>query len=142
MAITSFKVDSTTLVLNGTTIDDFINGDIVELAPVNPETTRTYGRDRSVNIQERADKDVYTLKFRVMRNSDSDIFMNTQINGDSVVVFDGSIKEIFVKDSTEYTESFELLSGSVTDKPTHTRNNVDGNSTVEYTIECFARRLV
>lgn len=142
MAATTFKADSTTLVLNGQAIGDFIDGDILELAPVNPETTRTYGRDRSVNIQERADKDVYTLKFRVMRNSDTDIYMNSEINKSAVTVFDGSIKEVFVKDGTEYTETFELLSGSVTDKPTHTKNNQDGNAQVEYTIECFARRLI
>lgn len=142
MAITSFKVDSTTLVLNGTVINDMINGDIIELAPVNPETARTYGRNRSVNIVQRSDKDVYTLKFRLLRNSDSDIFMNDQINKQTLVVFDGSIKENYVKDGEEFTETFELSAGSITDKPTHIRNNVDGNEQVEYTIECFATRLL
>ena len=142
MAITSFKSDSTTLILNDEVIGDFINGDIIELAPVNPETARTYGSNRAVNIQHRSDKDVHTLKFRVMRDSDSDIFLNTQMNSDKPVVFNGSVKELFIRDGEELTESFELQAGSFTDKPTHTKNNQDGNAQVEYTIECFARRLI
>ena len=142
MAVVSFKSDSTTLILNGFVVRDFINGDILELAPVNPETARTYGSNRAVNIQHRSDKDVYTIKFRVMRDSDSDVFLNTQLNSDKPVVFNGSIKEIFIKDGEELVESFEIEAGSFTDKPTHTKNNQDGNAQVEYTIECFAKRLI
>ena len=142
MAIISFKANSTTLILNDQVIGDFINGDILELAPVNPETARTYGSNRAVNIQHRADKDVYTLKFRVMRDSESDVWLNTQLNADKPVVFDGSIKEIYIKDGAELTESFEIQSGSFTDKPTHTKNNQDGNAQVEYTIEAFCKRLL
>ena len=142
MAIVSFKAGSTTLILNDEVISDFINGDIIELAPVNPDTARTYGSNRSVNIQQRSDREVYTLKFRVMRDSDSDISLNTKMNGDKPVIFNGSIKELFIKDGDEFTESFELEAGSYTDKPTHTKNNQDGNAQVEYTIECFARRLI
>ena len=142
MAVITFKSDSTTLILNGQVVSDFVDGDIIELAPVNPETARTYGANRSVNIQQRADKDVYTLKFRVMRNSDSDIWLNSQLNSDKPVVFEGSVKELFVKDGTEYTETFEIEAGSFTDKPTYTKNNQDGNAVVEYVIECFAKRLV
>lgn len=142
MATVSFKADSTTLILNDEVISDFINGDIIELAPVNPLTSRTYGANRSVNIQKRSDAEVHTLKFRVMRNSDSDIWLNEQKNSDKPIVFDGSIKEIFVKDGSEQVESFELQAGSYTDGTTFTKNNVDGNNEVEYTIECFARRLV
>ena len=142
MAIVSFKSESTTLILNDEVIADFINGDIIELAPVNPDTARTYGSNRAVNIQHRSDREVHTLKFRVMRDSDSDIWLNEQMNKEAPVVFNGNIKEIFVKDEQEQVESFELQAGSFTDKPTHTKNNQDGNAQVEYTIECFARRLV
>lgn len=142
MAIVSFKAGSTTLILNDEVISDFINGDIIELAPVNPDTARTYGSNRSVNIQQRSDREVYILKFRVMRDSDSDISLNTKMNEDKPVIFNGSIKELFIKDGDEFTESFELEAGSYTDKPTHTKNNQDGNAQVEYTIECFARRLI
>ncbi len=142
MANVSFKAESTTLILNDEVIQDFINGDIIELAPVNPTTSRTYGANRAVNIQHRSDREVHTLKFRVMRNSDSDIWLNEQKNQDKPVVFNGSVKEIFIKDGEELVESFELQSGSYTDGTTFTKNNVDGNNEVEYTIECYARRLV
>ena len=142
MAVVSFKADSTTLILNDEVVSDFINGDIIELAPVNPDTARTYGSNRAVNIQHRSDREVYTLKFRVMRDSDSDVYLNNKMNDDKPVVFNGSIKELFIKDGEEFTESFELEAGSYTDKPTHTKNNQDGNAQVEYTIECFARRLI
>lgn len=142
MATVSFKAESTTLILNDQVIGDFINGDIIELAPVNPDTARTYGANQSVNIQHRSDRNVHTVKFRVMRDSDSDIWLNEQMNQDKPVVFGGSVKEIFIKDGSEQTESFELQAGSFTDKPTHTKNNQDGNAQVEYTVECFARRLV
>jgi hypothetical protein len=142
MAVITFKSDSTTLILNGQAITDFIDGDIIELSPVNPETTRTYGANRAVNIQQRADKDVYTLKFRVIRNSDSDIWLNTQLNAEKPVVFDGSIKEIYYKDGQEFVEAFEIEAGSFTDKPTYTKNNTDGNNVVEYTIEAYVKRLI
>lgn len=142
MAVVSFNSNSTTLILNDEVISDFINGDILELAPVNPDTARTYGSNRAVNIQHRSDREVYTLKFRVMRDSDNDVFLNDKMNADKPVVFNGSIKELFIKDGEEFTESFELEAGSYTDKPTHTKNNQDGNAQVEYTIECFARRLI
>lgn len=142
MAVITFKADSTTLILNDEVINDFINGDILELAPVNPDTSRTYGRNRSVNIQKRSDADVYTLKFSVMKDSDSDIFMNTQMNKDIPVVFAGSLKEIFIKDGSEFTESYELSAGSITDKPTQAKNNQDGNAQMDYTVELFARRLI
>jgi hypothetical protein len=142
MAVISFKSDSTTLVLNDEVINDFINGDILELAPVNPDTSRLYGRNKSVNIQKRSDAEVYTLKFSVMKNSDSDIFMNTQMNKPIPVVFNGSMKEIFVKDGEELVDSYELQAGSITDKPTQTKNNQDGNAQLDYTIELFARRLI
>ena len=142
MATISFKADSTTLILNGQVISDFIAGDIIELAPKNPHTARSYGADKSVNIIQRTDAEVYDLKFSVLKNSDSDIFLNNELNKDIPVIFNGSVKEIFVKDGTEYTESFEIEAGSFTDKPTYTKNNQDGNFTVEYTIECYAKRLV
>jgi len=142
MSVITFKADSTTLVLNGQVISDFVNGDIIELSPVNPLTSRTYGSNRSVNIQLRADRDVYTLKFRVLRNSDSDVFLNNLLNQDKPAVIEGSLKEIYIKDGEELVESFEIEAGSFTDKPTYVKNNQDGNFQVEYTIECFVKRLV
>lgn len=142
MAVSRFLTDNTTLVLNGELIKDFINGDIIELTFVNPKTSRVYGANRSVNVTQRSDADVATLKVRVMRYSDNDIWLNEQKNNESVVIFEGSLKEVYIKDGSESVESWEILSGSFTEQNGVTKNNIETNGTVEYTIECFARRLV
>lgn len=142
MAVSRFLTNSTTLVLNGELIKDFINGDVIELAFVNPLTSRVYGANRAVNITQRSDNDVATLTVRVQRYSDNDIWLNEQVNNETPVIFEGSLKEVYIKDGSESVESYEIISGSITTKPTYTKNNQDGNATVEYVMECFARRLV
>lgn len=57
----SFRVNSTTLVLNGEVIKDFISGDFINLDFLNLETTRTYGANGAVNVVRRADANVATL---------------------------------------------------------------------------------
>ena len=137
-----FLTNSTTLVLNGELIKDFINGDIIELSFSNPKTSRTYGANGTVNVTERSDAKVAVLKVNVMRYSDNDIWFTEQMNSESVVIFDGSLKEVYVKDGSESVESWEILSGSFTEQNGVTKNNVETNGTVSYTIECLARRLV
>lgn len=142
MAVSRFLTNSTTLVLNGELIKDFINGDVIELSFSNPKTSRTYGANGAVNVTERSDAKVAVLKVNVMRYSDNDIWFTEQMNNESVVIFDGSLKEVYVKDGSESVESWEILSGSFTDQDGVTKNNVETNGTVSYTIECLARRLV
>ena len=142
MAVSRFLTNSTTLVLNGELIKDFINGDIIELSFSNPKTSRTYGANGAVNVTERSDAKVAVLKVNVMRYSDNDIWFTEQMNNESVVIFDGSLKEVYVKDGSESVESWEILSGSFTEQNGVTKNNVETNGTVSYTIECLARRLV
>ena len=142
MAVSRFLTNSTTLVLNGELIKDFINGDVIELAFVNPKTSRTYGANGAVNVTERSDAKVATLKVNLMRYSDNDIWMTEMMNSESVVIFDGSLKEVYIKDGSESVESYEILSGSITTKPSYTKNNQEATATVEYVIEAFIRRLV
>ena len=142
MAVSRFLTNSTTLVLNGELIKDFINGDVIELAFVNPKTSRTYGANGAVNVTERSDSKVATVKVNLMRYSDNDIWMTEMMNSESVVIFDGSLKEVYIKDGSESVESWEILSGSFTEQNGVTKNNVETNGTVSYIIECLARRLV
>lgn len=142
MSVSRFLTDSTTLVLNGELIKDFINGDVIELAFVNPLTSRVYGANRAVNITQRSDSDVATLTVRVQRYSDNDVFFSEVINSENIVVLEGSLKEVYIKDGSESVESYEILSGSITTKPSYTKNNVEATATVEYVIEAFIRRLV
>ena len=38
-------------------------------------------------------------------------------------------------------ENYKISGGSITTKPTDTKNNTDGNNSMEYTIEAFVVRL-
>jgi hypothetical protein len=140
MANITINADFTTLELNGTLINDFIQGDFIQVTPVNPLTSRTNGSGGSVNINKRTDGDVYDLVFRVMRYSDSDVFLNSAINSDAPTVFNGSITELFVKDGASFAEKWALEGGSITTLPSITKNNVDGNDVMEYTIQ-FRRAI-
>lgn len=142
MAVSRFLTNSTTLVLNGELIKDFINGDVIELSFVNPLTSRVYGANRAVNITQRSDADVATLTVRVQRYSDNDVFFSEVINSENIVVLEGSLKEVYIKDGSESVESYEILSGSITTQPSYTKNNQEATATVEYVIEAFIRRLV
>ena len=134
MASIVLDADSTTLVLNGTAITDLIDGDILELTPANPLTSHVNSSNGGVNINKRSDGGVHDLVVRVQRYSASDVFLNNASNQASPVVFNGSLKEDYVRDGTAGAESWILENGSITTRPTNTKNNTDGNSLQEYTI--------
>ena len=128
------QAESTTLVLNGTVVNDFISGDILTLAPVNPLTSHVNGSGGGVNINKRADGGVHDLTIRVQKMSDSDVFLNSAVNQESPVVFNGTMKEDFIKNGIAGVETWILESGSITTRPTATSNDQDGNALREYTI--------
>lgn len=133
MAILSFAADSTTLVLNGQIINDLVDGDTVTLTPVNPNTAHTRSTN-SVNIQGRSDAGVFELLFRVPKYGESDIFMTPRLTASPPEIFEGTLKEDYVKDGQEVVSTWVLSEGSLTTQPTDTRNNTDGNNLMEYTI--------
>jgi hypothetical protein len=134
MAVINFNADSTSLILNGTGILDFASGDVLELAPVNPVTSHVNGSGGGVAISKRSDGGVHDLTIRVLQATDADIFLNTSQEQETPVIFSGSIKENFVKDGNDGVDSFLLENGSFTDRPTITKNDLEGNKLVEYKI--------
>jgi hypothetical protein len=134
MAVITMSADSTTLVLNGTAITDFAEGDIVELNPVNDLTGHINGSAGAVNIHKRSDAGVHDLVVRVQKFSASDVFLNSARNQAAPVVFNGSVKEDFVRDDTAGAESYILENGSITTQPSNVKNTTDGNGMMEYTI--------
>lgn len=134
MSTIQLLADSTTLVLNGRLFNDFIDGDFLSLTPVNDLATRNRS-SRGLNIQKRSDSNVKDLLFTVPKYSDDDIWMNSQINKDEPVIFKGSVKENYIKDGVEFVNTYTLEDGSVTIQPTDTRNNIDGNQDMAYTIQ-------
>ena len=134
MSVITFGTDSSTLVLNGYAFKSFVAGDIMTLAPANPLTSHINSTSGGVAIQKRSDSGVHDLTLRVERYSDDDIFLNSAINGADVTVFNGSMKENFNKDGVDGIETWSLESGSITTRPTSTKNDQDGNALSEYMI--------
>lgn len=134
MAKIILAADSTTLVLNGFAIVDFAEGDFLELNPVNDLTSHTNASGGGVNINKRVDGNVHDLVVRVQRFSASDVYLNSAVNQQSPVTFDGSVKEDFTRDDVQYSESYILENGSITTRPANVKNNQDGNGMMEYTL--------
>ena len=132
--IISLNAESTTLVLNGFAVTDFAAGDRLELTPVNPLTSHVNGAAGAVSINKRVDSGVHDLVVRVHKFSGSDVYLNSALNQEDVVVFNGSLKEDFTRDGTAGAESYLLENGSITTRPTNTKNDTDGNAMMEYTI--------
>lgn len=137
------NADSASVVLNGSPVNDFLEGDFIEINPVNPLTSQTNGGNGAVNINKRIDGDVHDVVIRLLRYSQSDVFMNNLINQDSPTLIDGSIKESYVQGAEQAVENWILANGSITTRPSVIKNNQDGNDQMEYTIRFrSATRLV
>lgn len=133
MSIITKDADSVTLVLNGHAFTSFGVGDIITLTPANAQTSQVNSSDGGVSINTRSDANVHDMKVMIQKFSEDDIFLNSIINGGTVVL-SGSMKEDFNRDGTDGQESWTLENGSITTKPTDTKNDADGNATMEYTI--------
>lgn len=129
------SADTATIVLNGRIITDIPSGDYLTLTPSNALTSRANSSQNGVTISKRVDSGVHVMVFRVQKFSNDDVWLNQQRNSAIPVVFNGSIKESFVRDGAALKETYDLQVGSVTTQPTQTKNNQDVNALMEYTIE-------
>ncbi|CAM3602055.1 hypothetical protein RSJ44_003712 [Yersinia enterocolitica] len=129
------SADTATVVMNGRIITDIAAGDYITLTPTNPLTSRANSAQNGVTISKRVDAGVTVMVVRVQKFSNDDVWLNQQINTDIPVVFNGSVKESFVRDGAALKETYDLQVGSITTQPTQTKNNQDVNALMEYTIE-------
>ncbi|CNI84281.1 TPA: hypothetical protein ACTR19_001262 [Yersinia enterocolitica] len=129
------SADTATVVMNGRIITDIAAGDYITLTPTNPLTSRANSAQNGVTISKRVDAGVTVMVVRVQKYSNDDVWLNQQINTDIPVVFNGSVKESFVRDGAALKETYDLQVGSITTQPTQTKNNQDVNALMEYTIE-------
>lgn len=134
MATIQLATDSTSLILNGTAIVDLAEGDYLELNPVNDLTSHINSSNGGVNINKRIDGNVHDLVVSVQKFSGSDVFLNSAMNQEKPVIFNGSAREDFTRDGVEGSESYILENGSLTTRPSNVKNNQDGNGAMEYTI--------
>lgn len=129
------SADTATIVLNGRIITDIPSGDYLTLTPSNALTSRANSSQNGVTISKRVDSGVHVMVFRVQKFSNDDVWLNQQRNSAIPVVFNGSIKESFVRDGAALKETYDLQVGSITTQSTQTKNNQDVNALMEYTIE-------
>lgn len=129
------SADTATTVLNGRIITDIAAGDYITLTPSNPLTSRANSAKNGVTIAKRVDAGVHVMVLRVQKYSNDDVWLSQQIKADIPVVFEGSVKESFVRDGAALKETYDLQVGSITTQPTQTKNNQDVNALMEYTIE-------
>ena len=129
------SADTATIVLNGRIITDIASGDYLTLTPSNVLTSRANSSQNGVTISKRVDSGVHVMVFRVQKFSNDDVWLNQQRNSAIPRLFNGSIKESFVRDGAALKETYDLQVGSITTQPTQTKNNQDVNALMEYTIE-------
>ncbi|MDH1085299.1 hypothetical protein N5C79_02190 [Pantoea brenneri] len=129
------SADTATIVLNGRIITDIAAGDYITLTPSNALTSRANSAQNGVTVARRLDAGVHVMVMRVQKFSNDDIWLNQQRNAAIPVIFNGSVKESFVRDGAALKETYDLQVGSITTQPTQTKNNQDTNALMEYTIE-------
>lgn len=134
MAVIQYPNDSSSLILNGQAITDLAEGDFLTLTPVNPVTEHINSTGGGVSITKRLDGDVHDLVVRVQKMSSADIYLNSLAKGSNPAVINGTLRQAFTKDGTALSDSWALQNGSMTTRPTETRNNQTGNAVMEYGI--------
>ena len=127
-------VENSTLTLNGHIFTNFMAGDTIVLTPVNDYSSHIVSTAGGVNIQRRADYNVYNLQINLQRLSDDDIFMNTVLNAPAIEIINGSWKINVNKDGVNTVDTYTLEFGSVITRPTYTTNVLEGNASSEYVI--------
>jgi len=151
--VINIPTESLTLILNGHVINDFIEGDHVDLTPLNPLTDRLNGAGNSFTVTDRVDNNVYDMVFRVVRFSDNDVTLNGFFNRKPIVIFAGSMSQDYyshtvnapvgsgntateVETSGDTSlENWTLEGGTFIAQPTHKKNNQTQEIAIEYTIQ-------
>lgn len=135
MAIITYATDSATLALNGRIITGFAISDIIEVNPLNDQTSRVNSAD-GVSITKRADAGVTDLVVRVQEKSDDDFWFNSLTAGDAPIVIVGSLRENFSKDGVNGVDTWQFEGGSLVGKaPKIVNNNEDTQKVMEYRIQ-------
>lgn len=132
MATINYKDSQVTLLLNGRTYQDLIEGDAVTVSFPNPRTSRVNGM-QSVSIHSRSDADVCDLKVSVVKHTQDDKALNDSMRNQDVI--DGSLRYAYEENGVSKREVITLEGGSVTDQPELAFNSTDANNTVTYTIQ-------
>ena len=114
---------------------DFIVGDYIIIAPVNPFTSKVDSANKGASVQKRVDSKVRNLTINVQKLSNDDKFLNGVMNSQTTQILEGSLKSKFMINGSSRIENYILEIGTIIDTPTDTRNNQEVNATMSYVIE-------
>lgn len=134
MANILYDAANTTVTLNGKVFTDLAQGDAVKIEFPNDKSSKTKGINKSSVIKKRMDGDEAKVTIKVLKASSDDVFLNTMLNQDGLIIINGSIKTNFTRDNTSGIDSYALENGTIVGHPADTKNNVDGEEVMEYVI--------
>ena len=138
-----YDTNGLTLTLNGRRFTDFQEGDTIVLEFPNPATSKRRGVDGNYVVSKTSNGDECNLTLNLLKATDDDSFLNDAVNQDLPVVLEGSLQAGFIRNGSEGIDSYSLEGGSITTKPTHTTNTIEGNDLMTYVINvATARRSV
>ena len=75
------------------------------------------------------------MKMTIQKFSEDDVFLNELINAVRTTLIEGTLKEDYTRDGGDFQDTWTLEGGSITTKPTETKNDQDGNAVLEYMIK-------
>ncbi len=137
---THIATDHATITLNGRLITDLAEGEIISITPVNERTYRINDA-MGFTTGNRIDGDVHDVTIMVKKYSDDDTWFNSQMNASTPIIFNGTIFESVARtagtngDGDVVLPQWTLSGGTLTTRPTDTRNNQEGNAVFEYMIQ-------
>lgn len=132
MASILYDSANTTVTLNGRALVDLAQGDAISIEFPNETSAKTMGINNSSVVKFRMDRNSANVKIKVLKASTDDVFLNSALNQEKPTVFGGSIKTNFQRDGVDGVDSYALENGTITKRPTDTKNNVDGDEVMEY----------
>ncbi|MFS1538008.1 MAG: hypothetical protein ACL7BU_04230 [Candidatus Phlomobacter fragariae] len=132
MAQYAYDVSSTTLILNGHVISNFVIGTYINITKPNANTNRVIGAGSSVVIAKREDADVGDMEVHILRGSDDDIWLSNLAECNETVIFNGSIVTLYKVDGKSKTESLSLTGKSLLELPALEYSNTERNADLTY----------
>lgn len=135
MARISYPNAQSTLTLNGYTFQHLMEGEALNLAPVNEKTSRTNSMSSGVSVSNRIDGGVHDLTIMVQKHSPDHKVLNDWTNEVAPVIMDGSMKRAYIEDGTAKKATTALDGGSFTTQAGNTENNQDADNSKTYVIQ-------
>lgn len=127
-----YDSENSTVTLNGRALVDLAQGAAISIEFPNEQSSKTNGINNSSVVKQRSDRNSANVKIKVLKASSDDVFLNSALNQQAAVIFSGSIKTNFSRDGVDGVDSYALENGTISKRPTDTRNNVDGDEVMEY----------